>query len=116
MLSLLSDEDFNGNVVAGVRRCYPEVDVVRAQEVGLSGHEDPDVLAWAAENGRILLTNDKRTMIAYARRRVADGLPMPGVFVLRARTTIQGAIEAGAMVALASDPANWDKQVEWLPL
>ena len=62
MLRLLSDEDFNGNVVAGVRRSYPEIDVVRAQDVGLSGQEDPDVLAWAAEQNRILLTNDKRTI------------------------------------------------------
>jgi hypothetical protein len=115
MLLLLSDEDFNGNVVAGVRRHYPEVDLVRVQEVGLSGHEDSDVLAWAAEHGRIVLTNDKRTLIAIALRRVADGLPMPGVLVLRGRTSVQYAIEAVAMVALASDHDNWDKQIEWLP-
>jgi predicted nuclease of predicted toxin-antitoxin system len=116
MLRLLSDEDFNGNVVTGLRRSYPNVDVVRAQDVGLSSQNDPDVLAWAAEHGRILLTNDKRTMIAFAMQRVADGLPMPGVFILRKRTSIQDAIEAVAMVALANDHANWDKQIEWLPL
>ena len=97
MLRLLSDEDFNGKVVAGVRRHYPEVDLVRAQEVGLSGRPDQEVLAWAAEQDRILLTNDKRTMIACATQRVDDGLAMPGVFVLRQRTSIQDVIEAIAM-------------------
>jgi predicted nuclease of predicted toxin-antitoxin system len=116
MLRLLSDEDFNGHVVAGLRRSYPEIDLLRAQDVGLSGHKDPDILAWAAEQGRIVLTNDKRTMLAFATQRVAAGLAMPGVFVVRRRTSIQDAIEAVAMVALASDHANWDKQIEWLPL
>jgi hypothetical protein len=115
MLRLLSDENFDGNVVAGVRRCYPEIDLVRAQDVGLSGREDPDVLAWAAEHGRILLTRDKKTMIEYAKRRVDDGLPMPGVFVLRRRISIKDAIEAVWMVAEASDHADWDKQIRWLP-
>ena len=116
MLLLLSDEDFNGHVVAGVCLHYPDVDLVRVQEVGLSGQEDADVLAWAAEHGRIVLTNDKRTLLAFAMQRVADGLSMPGVFVLRGKTSIPDAIEAVAMVALASDHDNWDKQIEWLPL
>jgi hypothetical protein len=119
MLRLLSDEDFNGNVVAGVRRHYSEVDLVRAQDVGLSGEDgadDPTILAWAAEQNRLLLTNDKRTMIAFALDRVAKGLPRPGVFVLRPRTAIGDAIEAVAMVALMSEPAEWANEVHWLPL
>lgn len=116
MLRLLSDEDFNGNVVAGVRRCYPEINVVRAQDVGLCGQADPDILEWAAKDGRILLTNDKRTMIAFAIRRVANGQGMPGVFILRGKTSIRDAIEAVAMLALVSDHAEWDKQIQWLPL
>ena len=73
-----------------MRRHYPDVDLVRVQDAGLSGHEDPDVLAWAADNGRIILTNDKRTMIAFARQRVDDGLPMPGVFEVGERLSIRG--------------------------
>jgi hypothetical protein len=116
MLRLLSDVDFNGNVVAGLLRSYPEIDLVRDQDVGLSGREDPDILAWAAKEARILLTNDKRTMIAFASRRVADGQAMPGVFILRGKTSIRDAIEAVAMVALVSEHAEWDKRIEWLPL
>jgi hypothetical protein len=115
MLRLLSDEDFNGNVVAGVRQHYPEVDLVRAQEVGLSGKPDPQVLAWAAEHGRNLLTNDKQTMICFARARVAEGLPTPGVFVLRRRTSVHDAIEAVALIALEGDPADWVGEIHWIP-
>jgi predicted nuclease of predicted toxin-antitoxin system len=115
MVPLLSDEDFNGNVVTGVRRHYPGVDLVRVQEVGLSGRQDPDILAWAAEQGRCLLTNDRRTMIDFALTRVDQGLPMPGVFVLRPGTSIHDAIESVAMIALASDPADWQGEVHWIP-
>lgn len=118
MLRLLSDEDFNGHIVDGVRRQYPEVDLVRAQDVGLSGRDGADdlaVLAWAARENRILLTNDRRTMIAFARKRVADGLPMPGVFALRPRTSISDAIEAVAMVARTSDPAEWRTRFTGFP-
>jgi hypothetical protein len=52
MLRLRSDEDFNGNVVAGVRRHYPEIDLVRVQDVGLAGHTDSEILASAAEQAR----------------------------------------------------------------
>ena len=88
MLHLRTDEDFNGNVVTGIRHSYPQIDLLRIQEVGLSGHEDPDVLAWAADQGRIVLTNDRRTMPAFATERIAAGLSMPGLFVLRKRTSI----------------------------
>jgi len=116
MLRLLSDEGFHGDVVSGVRLRYPEVDLVRSQDIGLLGQKDPEVLAWAAAQDRILLTNDRRTMIAFAHNRVAQGLAMPGVFVLRPGTSIADAIEAVAMVALASDPADWANEVHWLPL
>jgi hypothetical protein len=36
-------------------------------------------LGWCAEEERILLTHDVSTLIAVAYRRVANGLPMPGV-------------------------------------
>jgi hypothetical protein len=40
---------------------------------------------------------------------------MPGVFVLRRRTSIDDAIEAVAMFALESDPSDWVGTVEWIP-
>ena len=34
------------------------VDLVRVQDVGLEQADDTSILAWAAENNRILLTHD----------------------------------------------------------
>jgi hypothetical protein len=41
---LLADENFNGAIVRGLLRRNPEVDVVRVQDVGLTGSDDPTVL------------------------------------------------------------------------
>ena len=38
----------------------PTLDIVRVQDVGLRTASDPDILAWAASEGRILLTHDRK--------------------------------------------------------
>ena len=59
MLRLLADENFNDSIVRGLLRRNPELDVVRVQEVGVSGADDRSMLAWAANEERILLTHDQ---------------------------------------------------------
>jgi len=61
-LRLLTDENFNGNILRGLMRRLPELDIVRAQDVGLMNTDDPDILEWAASEGRILLIHDDRTI------------------------------------------------------
>ena len=76
-IPLLVDEDFDNDILRGVLRRRPEVDVVRVQDVGLSGKPDSEVLEWAARHGRVLLTHDVSTMKTHAYARVAGSLPMP---------------------------------------
>lgn len=61
MLRFLGDENLKGDIQRGLLRRQPELDLVRVQDVGLSGSDDPTVLAWAAEQGRIVLTHDRAT-------------------------------------------------------
>lgn len=49
MLPLLADENFNNDIIRGVRRRSAAVDIVRAQDVNLCGVDDATVLNWAAE-------------------------------------------------------------------
>src|SRR4051812_7159236 len=83
MLRLVSDADFNGRVLRALLRSDPSLDVVRVQDVGLRTAPDPDVLEWAATEGRVVLTRDRTTMAGFAYDRVRGGLPMPGVVVSR---------------------------------
>ena len=59
MLKLVSDENFDGAILRGLFRRRPDLDIVRVQDVEMSATPDPEILAWAAVEGRILLTHDR---------------------------------------------------------
>src|ERR671917_513066 len=93
MLRLLADENFDNDIVRGVLRRTAHVDLVRVQDVGLAGAEDPDVLEWAAQANRIVLTHDVATITKYAYERAKAGLPMPGVFEVSQTVPVGVAID-----------------------
>jgi predicted nuclease of predicted toxin-antitoxin system len=51
-------------------RRRPDIDLVRVQDVGLSGEDDPTILSWAASENRILLTHDVATITRFAYERI----------------------------------------------
>jgi len=83
MLLLVADENFNNDIVRGLLRRKPDLDIVRVQDVGLRGEEDPVILEWAAQEGRVLLTPDAATMTYFAYERVRAGKPLPGSLKLQ---------------------------------
>jgi predicted nuclease of predicted toxin-antitoxin system len=83
MLRLLFDEDVRGDIIGGLRRRQPTLDCVRVQDVGLAHTADALILDWAAQQGRVVVSVDKKTLAVNAWDRVARGLPMPGVAILR---------------------------------
>ena len=56
-MKFLADENFDNNIIRGLLRRQPNIDIIRVQDVGLSGRDDPTVLEWAAQEQRILLTH-----------------------------------------------------------
>jgi hypothetical protein len=112
----LADEDFDNDIVRGMLRRLPNLDIVRAQDVGLSGALDPTVLEWAAQEGRVLLTHDVSTMTAHAYARVTSDLPMPGIFAVSQLAPISQVIEDLVLLAECSLPGEWEGQVRYLPL
>ena len=116
MLRFVADETFNNDIVRGLLRRAPELDIVRVQDVELSGADDPTVLDWAARTGRILLTHDVKTITHYAYERVRAGLPMPGVFEVSRAVPISVAIEDLVLLAECSLDDEWHGQVRYLPL
>ncbi len=116
MAAFLTDEDFNGDITRGLRRSRPDLDIVRVQEVGLSGAADPVILEWAAQQSRIILTHDKNTMTKYAYARVDAGLPMPGVCEVSRSVSIGRVIEDIILLAECSRAGEWEGQVLFLPV
>jgi hypothetical protein len=116
MIRLATDEDFNNRILRGLLRRRPEIDVVRVQDAGLAGRGDAEILEWASMEGRVLLTHDVTTMRRYVYARIADGLPMSGVFEVSQRTPIIEAIEAILLLAECSLGGEWEGQINFLPL
>lgn len=116
MLRLAADENFNSDIVRGLLRRDPTLDIVRVQDVGLSGADDPIVLEWSAQEGRVLLTHDVTTVTRYAYERVETGKGMPGVFEVSRAVPIGRAIDDILLLAECSNDGEWEGQVHYLPL
>ena len=117
MISLLTDEDFNGAIFKGLRRRHPELDIVRVQDEGLMGAKDTALLEWAAQNGRIFLTHDINTVTMHAYERVNRGLPLPGVLIVNMHNiSIGQAIDEISILALCDREEEFIDQVRYIPL
>lgn len=85
VIRLLTDENFDGDILRGLVRRMPALDVARVQDVGLAETPDPTILAWAADEGRVVLTHDFDTVAGFAYDRVRNGQAMPGIFLVSDR-------------------------------
>lgn len=116
MLSFLADENFNNDIIRGVRRRNAGIVIFRAQDVGLGGAADPLVLEWAADNSVAVLTHDVATMTKYAHARVRAGMRLAGVFEVSRSVPIATAIEHVVLLAMCSLEGEWEGRVIYLPL
>lgn len=93
MLPVLADENFNQRILRGLKLRIRKLDLIVAQSVGLCGASDPALLAWAADQGRIVLTHDRQTLPAHAYHRIRSRQPMPGIILVSDTMPLGEAIE-----------------------
>jgi hypothetical protein len=115
-LHLAIDEGFDGDLLRGVRRRLPLLNALRAQDSGLSGADDPTVLAWAAAEGRVLLTQDVATMPNYAAEAIRSGRRMPGMIVVPASMPLGRAIDELELLIEAMPEEELVYRIIYLPL
>jgi predicted nuclease of predicted toxin-antitoxin system len=117
MLRLLADENFDHDLVRGAIRRRVGLDLVRAQSVGLSETDDPDILAWAAREQRVVLTHDVNTMTGFAIDRITRGEPMAGLFIVHQEgAALSKIIDDLLLLDDCSDTDEWADQILYLPL
>ena len=116
MLRLAADENFNHNIVRGLIRREPALDIVLIQDTPLAGADDPAVLAWTARTGRVLLTHDVATITRYAWERVEADLSMPGVFEVDQQAPLGTVIDDLLLLARFSLEHEWDHRICFVPL
>jgi len=116
MLRLAADENFNNDIIRGLLRRKPDLDIVRIQDIGLSGADDPTILEWAARESRVLLTHDVSTITRHAYERVNIGKTMPGVFEISRVVPVGTAIYDILLLVEYSREDEWEGQIRYLPL
>jgi hypothetical protein len=114
-IKFVTDENFNNRILRAIQRRLPEIDVVRIQDELGTSYDDPTVLAWAAEQQRILLTHDVRTIPDFAFARVQAALSMPGVIEIDDTAPLVNIIEDVVLIATASKDGEWEGQVLYVP-
>jgi hypothetical protein len=116
MLLLASDEDVHEDIIRGLRRREPALDIVRVIDVGLGHTPDPLILEWAAGEGRILIIGDVNSMVGFAWGRVQSGQLMPDVLALKENVGIGWVIDDILLVALCYTVDEVKDQVLYIPL
>lgn len=116
MIRFLADENFNGRILRGVRRENPDADILRVQDSPVSETPDPQVLEWAAQESRILLTHDIETMIGFANARLKTGQPMAGVIAIHDNLPFGQVIDDLLLILGASESSEWENRIVFLPL
>ncbi len=111
-MRFLADENFDNRILLR----NPDFDVIRVQDTEVYQADDPAVLAFAAHEGRILLTRDVNTMEGFAYDRIEAGLSMPGVIEIKQNVPIREVIDDLLMVAEASTAEEWENRVAYLPM
>jgi hypothetical protein len=110
-----ADADLDGRVLRGLRRTVPEIDFRTATDAGFEGLKDHDVLRICLESGRILASQDRRTMSMHFARFIAVA-PSPGVLLLREAIPISTVIEEIILIRSAADAEEWIGRLVWIPL
>ena len=97
-MQFLADENLEAQIQVQLRLHYPDIDIIDVRDVGLDHTPDEDILQWAADNNRIVITHDVNSMRGLADSRARDGLPMPGAIIVLGHVSYGVAIEFIAYV------------------
>ena len=115
-IKLLFDQDFDLDILRGLQLRLPQVAALTAFEIGLSAAPDPELLAWAAERGRLLLTHDRQTMPDHIADRLTAGDQIAGVVIVSRRIPIGRVIDDLEIIVVCSNADEWINVTRYLPL
>jgi predicted nuclease of predicted toxin-antitoxin system len=88
-----ADNDLDQRIVVATLRLDPAIDFRTAPAAGLHNVPDEQVLAYAAREGRVLVSHDRRTMPEHFGRFLSAGAPSPGLIIVSAKLPVGRAAE-----------------------
>lgn len=113
-IAFQADANLDLAILRGLRRREPAIDFREAGGAIPDGAPDADVLALCADQGRVLITGDVRTMGRHLEDFVSKG-DSPGVILVPSSRPIGAVIEGLLLVWLNWSPDDVRNQIRWLP-
>ena len=114
-IRFLADADLKLQIVIAVRQLERAVDFQSANEASLRGITDPQVLAYAAREGRMVVSHDRSTMpdhfYSFVKSRQS-----PGLILVPQQLAISAAANDLVLMWAASKPEEWTNQIVFLPV
>jgi len=115
MIRFLADASLHDAIVTGCLRREPAIDFLSAHEATLEGVPDPEVLAFATSQNRILVTSDLRTMPRHFGDFLEANGQCAGVFLVKQTAPLADVIDALVLIWSASDADEWRNRVVEIP-
>ncbi len=112
----LANHDLREAIAVGVVRLEPAVEFHRLRDLGMESRPDDEVLDYAARENLLIVSHDVNTMTAHAKRRIASGMAMPGIFLVHQNSPVRQAIEDLILIWSSSEAEEWSAQIAFLPL
>ena len=100
---------------AGVLRRLPEIDFQTATEAGLEGLRDENVLKIVANEKRILITHDRKTIPKHFAEFIRQEKCW-GVFIVSKKLEISFAIDEIILIWAASEAEEYINSIRQLPI
>ncbi len=116
VVRFLADENFDQRITLGLRRNAPALDIQTAREAGLLGMPDPAVLAYAADENRVVLSHDTSTLPGHLATFLMSGRHSPGVLLVPQESALGRTISDLLLVWEASTADEWRDTWTRLPL
>jgi len=110
-----ADADLKHAIVSATLRREPTIDFRSAHSADLAGLDDMEVLAFAEQEGRLLVSHDSRTMPHHFAEFIANNMS-PGVVIASQRLGIAVVVEELLLIWSASDADEWVNRIAHLPL
>ena len=111
----LADQNLNDDIVSGVLRRLPEADFETAYDAGLEAASDAELLLFAAKEGQLLVTHDRKTMPIHFGRFI-ETQNSAGVLVISQDCEVSLAIEELVLVWEASEAEEYLNLIRPIPL
>jgi hypothetical protein len=109
-----ADNDLRKAIVPGSIRRTPQMNFRSAQAARLDGVPDPEVLAFAADEGRILVSHDFQTMPKHFQQ-FTWHRRSPGALLVRQDLPVGEAIETLLLIWEASEADEWVNRLCLVP-